>query len=70
MKEEIIAECDGSDYIKCCRYEQSFEYLEGQGNKSLYPNHDGSHFGAIIFTSKKFPQGKVKITIETIEKAK
>jgi len=67
MKEVIIAECDGDDYIHCCRYQQVFDYTED--NPSLFKDHKGGHFTITIFTTKQFPAGqKVKITIETVEK--
>ena len=66
MKEVIIAECDGSNYIHCCRYEQTFDYVKGE-NKDIWKKGCGDHFEVIIFTSKLFPQGKVKITIETVK---
>jgi len=71
MRETIVAECDGSDYIHCCRYEQSFDYVED--NPCIWTEegdtHKGGHFEVTIFTSKQFPVGtKVKITIETLEK--
>ena len=50
MKETIIAESDGSDYLHAGKYEQSFEH---------------EHHMSMIFTSKIFT-GKVKITIESI----
>lgn len=65
MKEVIIAECDGDDYIHCCRYEQGFDYTGG--NPSMYPDHKGDHFSVTLFTRELFPKGKVKITIETLE---
>jgi len=66
MKEEIIAVCDGEDYIHCCRYEQTFTYDEN--NPSIFDDHKGGHFEITIFTLKQFSIGtKVKITIEEIE---
>jgi len=66
MKEEIIAESDGEDYIHCCRYEQTFYY--DKDSPSLFDNHKGGHFEVTLFTTKQFPAGaKVKITIETVE---
>lgn len=51
MKEEIIADCDGSEYRHGAKYEQNFE-------------HD--HYSSVIFTTKAF-MGKVRITIEEID---
>lgn len=65
MKEIIVADCDGDDYIHCCRYEQNFDYAEGL--PSIFKDHNGGHFTVTLFTSKKFPQGRVRITIETID---
>lgn len=63
-KEEIIAEADGSDYVRCCRFEQGFAYAED--SPSRFEDHNGGHFEVTIFTTKRF-EGKVKITIESLE---
>lgn len=54
MKEEIIAYADGSDYIHGELYETAF---------------DTKHYSNVIFT-KNIWKGKVKITIESLEKVK
>ena len=67
MKEVIYAKAYGDDdYIHCCRYEKTFEYLPD--NPSIDDNHKGGHFEVIIFTTKKF-DGRVRITIESVEES-
>ena len=52
MKEEIIAEADNSDYLHGNLYQTDFEH---------------ENYSSTIFTKKRW-KGKVKITIEEIEK--
>ncbi len=74
MKETIFLECDGDDYVHCCRYQQDFIYVDNKDcdNKNISTlfgdNRCGDHFMITIFTNNKFPIGqKMKLTLETID---